>query len=80
MSRPRLFAFPLAVVLAGTLLPTSVSSQTPPTRRPPVALLLLSLAAETPGLALINALTDAQRAQAVLSVSKTANDNLIEAW
>jgi len=80
MSRPRLFAFPLAVVLAGTLLPTSVSSQTPPTRRPPMELLRLSLAAETPGLALINALTDAQRAQAVLCVSKTANDNLIEAW
>ena len=32
------------------------------------------------GLAIINALTDAQRAKAVLNFSKTGNNNLTEAW
>jgi hypothetical protein len=32
------------------------------------------------GLALINALSDAQRKQAILKVSKTGNENLTEAW
>ena len=32
------------------------------------------------GLAMINALTDAQRAKAVLNFSKTGNNNLTEAW
>ncbi len=32
------------------------------------------------GLALINALTDAQREKAILRVSKTGNENLTEAW
>jgi len=32
------------------------------------------------GLAMVNALTDAQRAKAILKVSKTGNDNLTEAW
>src|SRR5262245_4795883 len=32
------------------------------------------------GLAMVNALNDAQRAKAILKVSKTGNDNLTEAW
>jgi hypothetical protein len=32
------------------------------------------------GLAMVNALTDAQRAKAILKVSKTGNENLTEAW
>jgi hypothetical protein len=35
---------------------------------------------QTRGLAMINALTGAQRAKAILNFSKTANNNLTEAW
>ncbi len=51
MSRPKLLGFLSALFLAGTLLQPTVTSQTPPLKRPPAELLRLSIAAETPGLA-----------------------------
>jgi hypothetical protein len=51
ITRAKLLAVLSVVYLVGTFLQPSVSSQTPPPKRPPEELLRLSLAAEKPGLA-----------------------------
>jgi hypothetical protein len=51
LTRPRLLATLVAVMLTSMLLHPPASTQAPPPRRPPAELLRLSIAAETPGLA-----------------------------
>jgi hypothetical protein len=51
MTRPRLLATLVAVMLTSMLLHPPAATQAPPPRRPPAELLRLSIAAETPGLA-----------------------------
>jgi hypothetical protein len=51
MTRPRLLATLVAVMLTSMLLHPPAATQAPPPRRPPAELLRLSIAAETPALA-----------------------------
>src|SRR5437868_2980545 len=51
MPRAALLAALTAIYVVGLMRQSSVSSQTPPPKRPPAELLRLSVAAETPGLA-----------------------------